>query len=49
MDRRDSLKLLMMAAVGPRLLRARELSAQDGTFASRWLTWPDMRWAGLDP
>jgi hypothetical protein len=53
-DRRDTLKLMMLAAAGPdRLLRATSVEAQEAGagaqetgFASRWHEWPDMRWAG---
>jgi hypothetical protein len=49
MDRRESLKLLLLAAAGSsRLLEARDLSAQESPFVSRWHEWPDMRWAGPD-
>ncbi|MFT5435225.1 MAG: alkaline phosphatase D, partial [Myxococcota bacterium] len=45
MDRRESLKLLALAAVAQvRLPRA--LGAQEPLFASRWQEWPDVRWAG---
>ncbi len=47
MDRREHLKLLMLAAVGSeRLLRAPLSAAQSSDFRSRWDEWPDMRWAG---
>ncbi|MGI9627149.1 MAG: alkaline phosphatase D family protein [Longimicrobiales bacterium] len=46
MDRRESVKLLLIAAAGsPRLLRAQTPSSQEG-FVSRWDSYPDMRWAG---
>ena len=47
MDRRESLKLLLLAAAGaPDLLRGTGLSAQSAGFSSRWHQWRDMDWAG---
>jgi len=47
MDRRESLKLLMLAAVGSeQLVRSVPLAGQEVGFGSEWHTWPDMRWAG---
>ena len=47
MDRRESLKLLLLTAMGSRrLLEPRPAAAQEGDFRSRWHEWPDMRWAG---
>jgi hypothetical protein len=47
MDRRESIKLMVLAAAGSgHLLEGRDLSAQERAFASKWHEWPDMRWAG---
>jgi len=46
MDRRETLKLMMLAAVGSERLGTKLLSAQEGGFASRWHEWPDMHWVG---
>ena len=47
MDRRESLKLLMLAAVGSeQLIRSVPVSGQDVGFASEWHEWPNIRWAG---
>ena len=46
MDRRETLKLMMLAAVGSERLGTRLLSAQEPGFVSRWHEWPDMHWAG---
>ena len=46
MDRRETLKLMMMAAVSSERLSTKLLSAQETGFVSRWHEWPDMAWAG---
>jgi len=47
MDRRESLKLMILAALGSGgSLRPSHASGQEAGFASRWSAWPDMRWAG---
>ena len=47
MDRRESLKLLMLAAVGSeQLIRSVPVAGQDAGFASEWHEWPNVRWAG---
>ena len=47
MNRRESLRLMLMAAVGARhLLRPSGIRGQEIGFASQWQSWPDMRWAG---
>ncbi|MGY8777395.1 MAG: alkaline phosphatase D family protein [Longimicrobiales bacterium] len=47
MDRRESLKLLMLAAVGSeQLIRSVPVAGQDTGFASEWHEWPNVRWAG---
>ena len=46
MDRRETLKLMMLAAVGSERLGTKLLSAQEPGFASRWHEWPDMHWVG---
>ena len=46
MDRRESLKLLMLAAVGSESLSAQLLAGQESGFVSQWHEWPDVRWAG---
>ncbi len=47
MDRRESLKLMLLAAVGTgRLLDPSDASAQTNSFVSKWHEWPNMRWAG---
>ena len=45
MDRRESLKLVLLCAVARRGVVA-ETSGQEPSFESRWHEWPDMRWAG---
>ena len=47
MDRRESLKLMLLGAAMPgRLLASAPASAHRATFRSDWRAWPDMRWVG---
>ena len=46
MDRRETLKLMMIAAMSSERLSTRLLSAQETGFISRWHQWPNMGWAG---
>jgi alkaline phosphatase D len=47
MDRRESLKLMLLAAVTPSRLLAADATPPAGpSFASDWRSWPRMRWVG---
>ncbi|NNF37075.1 MAG: hypothetical protein HKN71_00290, partial [Gemmatimonadetes bacterium] len=57
MDRRESLKVLLLGALGARSLSPDELAAAESgspahgtaglaSFRSRWAAWPNMSWAG---
>ena len=48
MERRESIKLLLMCAFGAERISPPGTSAPQGVapFASQWHRWPDMRWAG---
>jgi len=47
MDRRESLKLMLLTAAGPgRILDPQTAAAAPVGFVSPWHDWPDLRWAG---